>query len=106
MKKVITTKLIDMEPNTDLKPTPKATKSAAEQIEEAAKKWEKHGTQMFSKDPQMVAAYMKDKADLMMIAALLRKEQYEQALINAGNLDTIVRDTIPQPAWDFMQSFA
>ena len=47
-----------------------------------------------------------EEVDLMMVAALLRAERYEEAMRKANSLDTIVRDQIPQQAWDFLQSFA
>lgn len=79
------------------------SKQAADVIDEAADRWMAMGKKHFSHDKHMMDAYRKDSADLKSIASILRSGKVTIAFGDACNLDTIVRECIPNSAWEWMK---
>ena len=50
------------------------------------------------------AAYSADRKDLRNVLSLMRKGQFKDAWQEAQSLDNIVRDVIPDSAWNLMKS--
>jgi hypothetical protein len=55
-------------------------------------------------DEVMEKVYRSDREDLKEVLELLQKGDFEKAWAKAQRLDTIVRDLIPDLAWNLMES--
>jgi hypothetical protein len=81
--------------------------SAANMVKEASEEyikfwqtsWEKENAKEYRDNLHI--SY-KDAADLFCIGHLLEQNRIEEALELADNLDTAVREEIPNAAWDFL----
>lgn len=54
------------------------------------------------KDKEMVACYKKDRKDLRKVLSLIKKGKYSQAGKLAWDVDTIVREQIPQKVYNII----
>ena len=86
-------------------PPCKTSKEAAVQIRKAAKQWRDAGYDSFENDPKMLKVYDTDAKDLKAVASLLDEDKCKEAMNKAYRLDTVVRECIPEPAWDYLQKF-
>ena len=80
-------------------------KEAASLITQAAIRWrqnalDRHDVQMYR---SLAKVYRDDARDLKVVATLLRKNRVNEAAMAADDLDTLVRDIIPDAAWEHMQ---
>jgi len=64
--------------------------------------WTKQRYETQEEFNEMVEVHRKDRSDLSEILDLVKEGKYKEAGTNAGNLDTIVRDEIPQNVWDII----
>jgi len=83
----------------------KTGKEAAKLIRQAAMKWKSSGYANFPNDKKMRDAYDKDACDLYAVSYWIDKGDNKEAAKQAYHLDTVVRDCIPQPAWDYLEKF-
>lgn len=72
--------------------------ACAKDITETANKWE---ARKYSQ-PEIADAYKDDADDLREVAALVLDGKIEMAWQRAKELDTIVREFISQPSWDYL----
>jgi hypothetical protein len=52
----------------------------------------------------LALVYKEDAMDLWKVHALMKSGEYRKAKRVASSLDTIVREQIPDEAWDFLES--
>jgi len=79
----------------------KFTKKMRRDFEKAIKSWDGYP---FS-DKVMLKAYANDREALNTVLLLIDQEAYSGAWRVANLLDTIVRDQIPCPVWNFLSEF-
>lgn len=78
---------------------PSYTRQAAS-IRAAAKRWLKEGKEHFEDETDMVDVYREDVVELNEIADLLDSGNLRKAQTKANDLDTVVREQIPEKVWD------
>lgn len=71
--------------------------SEVEAFEKAIESWRDEKA-----DARTKKCYTADRRDLKKVLAQYRKGKFEEAGKLADRLDTIIRELIPQPAWDRM----
>lgn len=84
------------------KPTKAELKKMAVSVRQVARDFVREGIAGFKKNLHMQAVYRADGADLQAIAALIEEGSIEAASNKAQRLDTLVRELIPAPVWDFL----
>lgn len=55
-------------------------------------------------DAEMRKCYTQDRKDLRRVLTLYKRGSWKQAADFADSLDTLVREMIPDPIWDSIQS--
>ena len=80
----------------------KLTKKMIKEFESEIKDWCEDAEET---DPEMIKAYEDDREDLEYIRDLMVEGDYDYAAQRAGDLDTVVRDQIPEAIWDFLQDY-
>jgi soluble cytochrome b562 len=77
----------------------KSLSEMAKQVYQVAKDWQREGD---SADEDMQGAYDSDAKDLNGIGLLIQTGKLDEARQKVRNLDTIVRDQVPDDVWDFL----
>lgn len=77
----------------------------AKQITKVARSWASNANEPdVRKERSLANAYRSDAGQLRAVAALVRQGRRKVAARIAERLDTIVRELIPQKAWDHLQA--
>ena len=75
---------------------------AAREIRKAAESYLSKSLDIFKGDDELIKVCRADAKDLRNVAKLLRAGRMDEACRMADGLDTLVRDVIPQNAWDML----
>ena len=84
-------------------PPCKTSRQAAVQIRQAAEILRDEGRRSFPKDHQMINVYDHDAEDMESIASSVEKGKYKEAMDQVDEMDTVVRERIPPPAWKYLR---
>ena len=76
--------------------------TAAKKVYDAAIKRFNRAHELWLGDVNMLTVHTKDYLDLIKIANLINANQLTKAMKQIDNLDTEVRDEIPQDVWDYI----
>lgn len=57
------------------------------------------------KDPGMLKMYREDIKDLKKVRTLIKNKKYAEAYKKAWQMDTAVRECIPDMVWEFLEHF-
>lgn len=55
-------------------------------------------------DQEMIDCYKDDRGDLTLVLEMMKQGEYAQAWDRVADLDTIVRDQVPENVYDFLMS--
>lgn len=76
----------------------------ADATKRAADNWMAQTLKFWPDDADMIEGGKKDQADLIAVADAIRAGEIKKAAKLADVLDTIVREAIPECAWEFMHN--